>query len=51
MIDCSEFIVMPPIGAAFDDPKWQARVGVTLSNRYPPYKFGSSSGFAENNKR
>jgi hypothetical protein len=37
--DCSEFIVMPPIGRAFDDPKWHARVDSALSERFPPYKF------------
>jgi hypothetical protein len=37
--DCSEFVVMPPIGAAFDEPKWQAFVETALSSRYPPYKF------------
>jgi hypothetical protein len=37
--DCSEIIVMPPIGAAFDEPKWQAFVETALSVRYPPYKF------------
>ena len=37
--DCSEFIVLPPLGSAFNDEELRTLICAALTNRYPPYKF------------
>jgi hypothetical protein len=37
--DCSEFMILPPLGSAFNDAELRALICAVLTDRYPPYKF------------